>query len=191
MRQKFNVLPPGSNQGLIKNYFKLALNRPEPLMTSAVTVPKKILQEINGFRINEYLGQDVDAWLKIALRYPIAWSRERLIIYHMNVVNSSVAKNLFKREPPISRTAREALAAGLVAPDEINDLREYAAYFQVGAAVHLLMQGDKKMAREMLEYAKGTRRFAGKWWECRALAALPANLGPFLLGAYRRIITIV
>jgi glycosyltransferase involved in cell wall biosynthesis len=186
MPQKFNVLPPESDQGLIRRYFKLALSRPEPLTTSAVTVPKKILQEINGFLKGEYLGEDVDAWLKIALFYPIAWSGEKLVFYHRDVVNPAVDTRLWNREPAISRTVRQALASGLVPPNQQNDLREYAAYFQVNAALHLLRQGDKKTARQMLDYAQGTQALAGKWWVGRIMCALPGNHFGSLLGVYRK-----
>jgi len=187
LQQEFNVFPPGVKQGLLQRYYRLALGRPEPLTTSAVTVPKKIMQEIEGFLKGEFLGEDVDAWLRIALYYPIAWSREKLVFYHRDVVNPAVDTKMWNREPAISLTARQALESDLVPADERTDLREYAAYFQVNAALHLLRQGDKKTARQMLAYARGTKALARKWWLGRILCAIPGNHLSFLLRVYRKL----
>jgi len=41
-----------------------------------VAIPKKVLLEVGGFPPGEILAADLDTWLNIALRYPIAWSEE-------------------------------------------------------------------------------------------------------------------
>lgn len=163
---------------LIENYPKAALTF--PVWTSAVAVSRKVLEEVGGFPKGEYLGEDVDLWLRIALRYPIAWSGAYLATYRKDAGNRAQGVKRWGREPAVSRTAREALAAGLVSPEAIRDLIEYAAYFQLDAARHLLSQGDRTTALQLLEYARGTRRFAWDWGLARLMAALPGNHGPWL-----------
>ncbi len=175
---EFHVLPPTCQDGLIENYFAVALEF--PVWTSAVAIPKKILAEIGGFQPTEVQGEDVDVWLRIALRYPVAWSREVLVVYYQDASNRAVGFKRWSNEPVISRTAREAIAAGLVPPDKVEDLREYASHFQVSAARDCLAQGKREIAVQLLDYAQGTKKFARQWWQWRILAALPGNWGPWL-----------
>jgi hypothetical protein len=84
-------------------------------------------------------------WLKIALRYPIAWSHASLVKCYMDPVhkNRMRRERLFSREPAISQTARAALASGRLTPEQADRLRELAAGYQMLAALHCLRQGKK------------------------------------------------
>ncbi len=175
---EFNLAFPDGNDGCIENYFQAALTF--PVWSSAVAVPKKVFEEIGGFQYREIMGEDADTWLRIALRYPIAWSSERLAIYYQNATNRAMGFQRWSTEPKISFTARKAIQEGLVPPEKINDLREYAAFFQLGGARDCLLLGAKETARQLLAYARGTRKFAKEWWTWRLLAALPGNPAPWL-----------
>ena len=176
--REFRVLPEGVSAGLITDYFKAA--KYWPVYPSAVAVPKAVLEEIGGFHPGQALTQDLDAWFRIALKHPIAWSRESLAVYFENAVNRVITTVRHRGEPPLSRTIRGAIAAGLVPPESIQDLREYAARSQMRAARECLLQGKRELARELLGYARGTKRFAREWkWQWSLLAALPINLFPF------------
>jgi glycosyltransferase involved in cell wall biosynthesis len=181
-RHQLNILPPGIIEGVIDNYFKVALKW--PLSASSVAIPKKILQEIGGFNVGESLGEDQDTWLRVALRYPIAWSNQYLACYYQNAVNRTVGFKLWDKEPVISITARKAIESRLISENNIHYLREYAAHFQVWAAFHCLMRGKKEVALKLLNYSRGTNRFARNWWICRTLAPLPRFITIFLLRAY-------
>jgi hypothetical protein len=80
----------------------------------------------------------------------------------------------------VSLTARRALAAGMVPPEEVQDLRAFVAHFQIQAARDCLVLGKPEMARQLLEYARGAPGCARQWWWYRLLAALPAEAGPRL-----------
>lgn len=173
----FPVLPPGEEEGLIRHYCRHGLYF--PVWTSAVAVPRKVMQEIGGFQVDEPKGADVDAWLKIALRFPLAFSRRPRATYFQDAVNRTDGWR-WDQEPAVSRTARQALAAGLVPPEDIQDIRTYAAHFQIQAARDCLVLGKRDLARQLLEYARGAPGFAIQWRLYRLLAALPAGAGPRL-----------
>jgi glycosyltransferase involved in cell wall biosynthesis len=173
----FPVLPPGVEEGLIRQYFRQGLRF--PVWSSAVVVPREVLQEIGGFQADEPKGADVDVWLKIALRFPLAFSRRPRATYFQDAVNRTAGWR-WPKEPTVSRTARQALAAGLVPPEEVQDLRTYAAHFQIQAARDCLVLGKREVARQLLEFARGAPGFARQWWWYRLLAALPAEAGPRL-----------
>ena len=171
------VLPDGVEEGLISNYYRCGLAF--PVKASAVAIPKQVLYRIGGFQEGEPKGADVDAWLKIALRFPLAFSRQYQATYFKNVVNSRVSAR-WRQEPAISRTARQAIDAGIVPPEQVQDLKNYVSHFQVAAARDCLVQGNRQTARQLLEYARGTQVLALKWWLYRLMAALPADAGPRL-----------
>lgn len=171
------VLPDDVEEGLINNYFKHGLAF--PVKASAVAVPKQVLQRIGGFQVGEPKGADVDVWLKIALRFPLAFSRQYQATYFENVVNRRVSVR-WRQEPAVSRTARQAIDAGIVPSEQVQDLRNYASHFQVAAARDCLVLGHRQTARQLLEYARGTEVLAPKWWFYRLMAALPEAAGPRL-----------
>ena len=171
-------LPDGGSEGLIKNYFDLALGF--PVWSSAVVIPKRVLDEVGGFPEGEHLGEDLDLWLRIALRYPIAWSSACLAVYHQDAENRVCTTKRWTGEPAISVTAQRAIQSGMVPPDLINDLREYVAYFQLDAARDCLVQGEKDIAFHLLNCSRETRKFSKWWWRLRIVAALPGNAAYWL-----------
>jgi glycosyltransferase involved in cell wall biosynthesis len=158
---------------LIENFFVAGYDY--PVTSSSVAIPKSVLQEIGGFPLFEK-REDADTWLRIALFYPIAWSKEVMASLYQNPDRQVIGNVRFAHEPKISRTARLAIECGIVPVTHIPDLREYAAGFQVHAAELCLTSGKKDTARKLLKYARGTRRFAGPWWKARVMAAFPGNL---------------
>jgi glycosyltransferase involved in cell wall biosynthesis len=181
VRQKstYNCLPSGCQEGLIHNFFKIGLYF--PLNSSCIAIPKKVFQEIGGFQEGEALGADVDMWLRIAVRYPIAWSCEHLAEYHQTAVNRAAGFKKWAQEPAVSRSARQALEQGLVAPEIMADFKEYAAHFQVQAVVHAIQHANKQMAWQLLAYSKGTKKYNFLWWQCLILNLLPGKAGSLIL----------
>lgn len=57
--------------------------------TSAVAVPKKILAEIGNFDENITLGagEDLDLWIRIAVRYPVAFDSEYSAYHNLSADN--------------------------------------------------------------------------------------------------------
>ena len=109
---EFNVLPLGNEEGMIEKYFRVGLYY--PVWSSASAVPKKVLQEIDGFPVGEFKGGDVDTWLKIALRYPIAWSSPNILAIYYQDATNRMSLTRWNKEPNVSRSARNALDSGLV-----------------------------------------------------------------------------
>lgn len=65
-------LPAGGEGGLI-DYFTGKTGR-SPLCASAVLVRKDALEMAGGFPVGVAYGEDHDTWLRLALRYPLAWT---------------------------------------------------------------------------------------------------------------------
>lgn len=52
-----------------------------PLWTGAVCVPRVVFNEFDGFRSYLKLGEDFDLWIRIALKYKVAFLNESLSFY--------------------------------------------------------------------------------------------------------------
>jgi glycosyltransferase involved in cell wall biosynthesis len=64
------------------NYCRIYAERLKmPLWTGATSLSKKIFHEMGGFRPHLRLGEDFDLWIKIALKYKVAFLNEPLSYY--------------------------------------------------------------------------------------------------------------
>ncbi len=76
----------GFHQGLI-NYFQVyAKTLWMPLWTGATVIKKNIFHENNGFKPTLKLGEDFDLWVRVALKYPVAFLNIPLAYYNQDVV---------------------------------------------------------------------------------------------------------
>ncbi len=170
----FNILPPGQKTGLV-NYVKVC--KYEPIRIASIAIPKRVLAEIGGFPVGEFILGDFDTLLRMGLRYPVAWSSERLATFYQvdwHEKNSQRFRQI-TREPKVVRTAREAIAQGLVAPDDLPYLKEVISLILLGQARFLLQYGDEILGRAFIESALEIH--ASPEGRCmRLAAALPGNL---------------
>ena len=66
-----------------------------PLWTGAVIIPKQIFDLEDGFKSQLKLGEDFDLWIRIALKYPVAFVNKVLAVYNQDVelVNRAVVNH--------------------------------------------------------------------------------------------------
>ena len=156
-KPNFHAIPGKPWEGLIPNYFRSAefAFLPElgfsPVWTSAVGVPKRILEEMKGFKTEVWWGEDTDLWGRIALKYPIAFSWDGMSIYHVDATN-----RISDRTEPVSEhifafSAQNALRAGEVPLDMREDLMEYLAIMQIHTARRNIEAGRPDLARGILK----------------------------------------
>lgn len=178
----FKYLPGSLIDGYIRNYTQLIFdnNFVYPINSSSAVIPKYIFNDIGYFAEEERSYEDLDLWFRIDLKYPIAWRNEKLAIYYKNAGNRHCGLYKYFKEITISKSIRKAIESGTVPENQVNLLKELAAFFQLEVAKDCLSRGDTKTAHEMLRYAKDTSRFARAWWKRRMVAALPGNLAKLL-----------
>ena len=86
---KYKEADIGVNRNIYRgyiNYFEVyAKTMWMPLFPSSAIVPRKIFNEFNGFRPNLKLGEDFDLWVRIALKYKIAYLNRSLVYYNQDV----------------------------------------------------------------------------------------------------------
>lgn len=80
------------------DYFKSSVDNGLSInITSATCIRKNIFENVSAFRPHISRGEDLDVWLRIALRYPVAYSNKELVYYRSNTFNS-LATHYTRRE---------------------------------------------------------------------------------------------
>lgn len=170
----FHAVPQSPEGGIIQDYFLAALHYP-PVCSSAVMIPKRILEEIGGFPVGVAIGEDLDTWVRIALRYRIAWSAARAAVYHMSAANRACDK-LIVGDVQWAQTLEDHLRDR---PDTLESLAhavEYVAKFRLQYAQHYWLAGDVSMSRELLRKCRDTKLFRREWLLWRMITLLPRPL---------------
>lgn len=157
-KANFHDIPNKPWEGLLGSYFKSAAFGSSPVWTSAVGIPKKILTEMGGFNENQWLGEDLGLWATIALKYPIAFSWEGIVIYHTEASNRACRRIEPVEEEIFCRTARKAIESGEVLSDIEEYLSEYIAKKQIQTACRNIHAGRPDLAKNIINNCK-TRYF--------------------------------
>lgn len=157
-------IPSRAWEGHLPNYFKAAIGS-SPVWTSAVVIPRQVLDEVGRFPEGEERGGDLDTWLRIALRYPIAYSSAVAAVYHRDATARIDTIGYSTREFRLVKTALDALEADSAPAGLKDDIQEYISQFQINAAAGKVLAGDCAAARRILAECR-TSRFAHRklWW---------------------------
>lgn len=149
---KFKAIPSPPWEGIIPRYFHSTLG-PPPVNASAIAVPKSIFKKIGNFPVGEPLGEDLDMWGWIALKYPIAFSWHIGSTYFMDANNRASNANLYvtEKDSPFVITALQAIDKGNVPLAILTDLEEYIAKRQLSRASKILLIGHRpEISRKMI-----------------------------------------
>lgn len=88
-RHKTRVASVGVNEGFEKGYINYcqvyAKTMYMPLWTGAVCVPRDVFDEMGGFPKGIKLGEDFLLWIRIALKYKVAFLNKPLAYYNQDV----------------------------------------------------------------------------------------------------------
>ena len=153
-KPKFKAVPSKLSEGILPNYFRVAVYGKSPVWTSAVGEPKYVFNERGGFLIGEHFGEDVDMWGRIALKYPIAFSQKIGAIYHQESLGRACNANVLIEDSPFIRTAKKAIDNGEISEEISIDLREYIAMKQLDIVRRKVLYGDIQNAIKLLNNCK-------------------------------------
>lgn len=173
------AIPPEPWEGLLPNYFSDAISGSPPLLTSIVAVPRCILNEMGGFDTSAWYGEDVDLWGRIALKYPVAFTRDGMGIYHTEAANRACNRREPIREHAFVASARNALQAGEVPPELTASVLEFVASRQIQIACRNLEAGRPDLARSNLKGCR-TRRLRRSRYLALFRAYTPSMIYPAL-----------
>jgi len=157
VRPRFKAIPAYPWEGIIPNYFKSALGAP-PVCASAVMSPRVVFDSAGKFPAGEKLGGDIDMWLRIALKYPVAFSNVVGAVYYMDSASRVCLTEYSISDYKMVKTAREAISNGSVSGKDKLYLAEYIFMKEIERAGRCIIRGQSKKGRELLKESQ-TRYF--------------------------------
>ena len=143
-------LPSKPWEGIISRFFQVAAES-EPVTSSSVCVPKTIFNKIGPFVVGEWWGEDTEMWGRIALHYPIAFSRGPGAVYHYGATNRANEKKKVEMQHPFMQTGSDYMKRNErnLSPSDLDDLKEYMEVLKLKVAGRALKSGKPKFARKI------------------------------------------
>ena len=164
----------GAEDVLIQNYFQEALLGPRVVCSSAVAIYRKIFDEVGFFPEGVQLGGDLDMWMRIGARYPIAVSSYIGAVYHRDAANRADTGRPTGNEFLELNWGLRLLSTVQLGKERERYLYEYVCKYQIRMAAELILLGQNVKAREILSQCKTKRFFIVKfWWYFLALVPIP------------------
>ena len=155
-------VPEGFQQGLI-NYFQVyAKTLWMPLWTGATVIKKSIFNEQNGFKTTLKLGEDFDLWVRVALKYPVAFLNKPLAYYNQDVeqANRAIGTKLHKPQEHMLFALKELYETEK--PD--SDLKHLMDALRVyGLFPYYLNKSTRKEALEQLARVDWSKQSAAAY----------------------------
>ena len=129
--------PTLRTRGVVENFFRDSAHR-YIAIPSAVCIPKAVFGAVGGFPEGMKIAEDLHMWIRIASRYPVCFSPERLACYSKVASNRSAAGYT----PERTRHSFEELYD----PSAPAEKREFIARAALGKALILSAKGDTEAA---------------------------------------------
>jgi glycosyltransferase involved in cell wall biosynthesis len=170
-------IPPAPWVGIIPYFFRM-MQYGCPFSPSSVVIPKNVYQDLKGFPEGIKQGADKMMWVRLGVKYPIAFSPSRQVVYHGDATNR--ASTVYQQEPATANLIDEMLKNQEVPLALLEDIKDYNAYLKIQKARHRVKAGYSKSARELLDSARGNRKYRKQilWWYFWSL--IPYSLIKFL-----------
>ena len=184
VRPLFASIPEGTWEGIIPSYFRAAGLGPTPVWTSAVCMPRWVFAEIGTFPLGEKLGEDLDMWSRVALKYPIAFSSYIGAVYFFDADNRACVSSAPGGELPFCRRLQKRLDDNDIPSEIAPDVRLFIARHLVHVASANIFFGSKAVAREVI----GDKRVNIFWLEIlglKILIMIPRALALVVKNGYR------
>jgi glycosyltransferase involved in cell wall biosynthesis len=169
---------PFTEPRLIDDYLGLVIaNRGRGMQTSSVLVKRELLLEVGGFPVGVRRGQDVDTWLRLALRAPFGCVPDVLTVFNNQAMGRTRAFPV-PVYPEVVRTIRKLRYAGLLAGTRETQSRRLEALYLLIHAADLIDYGSRARARELILKECSWRHSAPRLLARAALRSLGKDHAP-------------
>ncbi|WP_374175448.1 glycosyltransferase family 2 protein [Flavobacterium tructae] len=130
-------------EGIIPDFFETSL--PYPIATSSsIAVPKHVFKEIGNFKPSISSGQDVDMWIRIALKYPVILSNKVTASYLHYIENSLSKTPILDKKLKNFEDYRQEEKSN-------PSLKKYLDVYRIEYALQYKIAGENKKSKELLK----------------------------------------
>jgi glycosyltransferase involved in cell wall biosynthesis len=154
------IAPTGMEQSFDKgliNYFQVyAKTLCMPLTSISVVVKKSVFETEEGFKHSLKLGEDLDLWIRVVLKYPVAFLNKPLANYNQDVaLTGRSVGNLYKPEEHVLWNLGYLEGEEKTNPDLkqlLDNLRVYSLF------PYFLSEGYRKLTEPELRKVDWTKQ---------------------------------
>jgi glycosyltransferase involved in cell wall biosynthesis len=164
--------------GLIEDYFRAGLG-PPPITSSSVMIPKKILYEVGLFPLGVQRGGDQHCWVRIALRYHVAWSPAVCAIYHHSADNRACNIHFPYKDIAAAAAIEEFLQSGQEPISSRIIVKEYLVSQRLSTSLFFHLNGKRSWALHLLNKTRKTKLFKRKWLFLKLIFLLPPAVSDY------------
>lgn len=143
---------PDNYEGILENYFEIAVRGAPPMWTSAVCAKKDALLEIDGFPVGVKSGEDLLTWARLAVRFKVAYSMHCLAIFYQTT--AEICETAPSRVPEDDDLVCRGLAEllNIIEPDKKIFLQRYCAlWHKMRASCYLRLNMKNNARNEILK----------------------------------------
>lgn len=167
-----------AERGVVANFFRDSAHR-YIAIPSASCIPRRVFDDVGGFPEGMKMGGDLYMWIKIARRYRVCFSHERLCRYSRVASNRSAAVYTPERTPYSFEQLYDPAA-----PDEE---REFIARAALGKALVLSAKGGTEEAARAIRTFGYTKTYRRTLRKAQVLNRLPVGWRAPVLNLYNAI----
>lgn len=150
----YRSIPPEPWEGIIPEFFDSMLGQP-PVWTSAAVVKKNVFKVSGYFAEGEVIGEDVDMWCRVALKYPIAFSTKVCATYYLDSDNRCYVRgSKHKKATGYLQTLNNAIEDPTVSESNRINITRLKEMVEIGYASSLILGYSAQEARAELKSYK-------------------------------------
>lgn len=153
-------IPKGVWEGIVPDFFAAMLGA-FPAHSSAVLIPKKTFLDSGFFPVGEKLNEDLDLWVRIALKHSVAFSSAVGAVYFRDIPQSICSGGEVYPERQVKKTCLKALQEGAVKGVSAEHVKEFVCAIDLEVATRMLLVGRKSEAKKLIARCE-TQRFLNK-----------------------------
>jgi glycosyltransferase involved in cell wall biosynthesis len=183
-------LPPHPWEGILDDYFGIAVKSDPPIWTSAVAVRRGAIQSIGMFPVGVTSGEDLVTWAKLTVYNNIAYSTKHRAIFWIADLGVGFPSRIPDNDDSVGRSLEELLKD--IEPHRVDNLKRYISlWYRMRAAQYLQIKSYTQAHKELLKSARFSK-LSFQLFLYFAIASLPEVISSWLfkelnsLGRYRR-----
>jgi glycosyltransferase involved in cell wall biosynthesis len=164
-------VPPHPWEGVLPDYFRTR----NVLSSSSIVVRRDVFRNAGLFRVGLSNGGDLDMWLRIAARYPVAYSTHCGAVIHVNAPRPAAKQIELNSQSFLDRSMAEIESAADIPSGMKRRARNYVAARDLSRILLILSLDPHFDVAPALSRWRQSHGVTAKWLLCKLATFLPAR----------------
>jgi glycosyltransferase involved in cell wall biosynthesis len=137
-------LPDNFKEGVLQDYFNMAIKSDPPLWSSVVVIEKEAINSIGKFPLGVKIGEDLLTWARLAVKYDIAFSTNPCALFTIRLYINESNQRIPDMPDYVGREL--ALLIKEINPEKKNSFIQYIGLWHKMRASIYLQNGETRAA---------------------------------------------